>query len=82
MPRFIDYHEQLPALPAEAVAQIQADIRSGRSDTSGVTPINVYVGTSGQAYCVADAPSADAVRESHNAKGISIGEVVEVTSLA
>lgn len=82
MPRYIDYHEKLPDLSQEAVAQIQSDIRASRGDAHGVVPIDVYIGAGGQAYCVADAPSAEAVRRSHQAKGLSAGDVVEVTSLA
>lgn len=82
MPRFIDYHDKLPSLPQEAVAQIQSDIHASRGDAHGVVPVNVYIGAGGQGYCVADAPSADAVRKSHEAKGLSTGDIVEVTSLA
>lgn len=83
MPKFIDYHEKLPPLPPEA-AQAMADrIRAGRPDDFGVTGLNIFLGTDGRAYCLTEAPNADSVCKSHEAKGIPLGrgDVHEVTSL-
>ena len=41
MPKFIDYHKQLPTLPPEVVQQMQADIKAGKSDQFGVKAINL-----------------------------------------
>jgi hypothetical protein len=83
MPKFIDYHASMPQMPPEAVQQMTGLIKEGRPDEFGVRPLNVYMGTGGQAYCLTEAPDAEAVIRAHEAKGSSMNraEVVEVTSL-
>ena len=83
MPKFMDYHAKMPEMPPEAMQQIAERVKAGQADEFGVKPINLYMGSSGQACCVTEAPSADAVRQSHSAAGApSPDEVVEVQSLA
>ena len=83
MPKFIDYHEKLPPMPPEVVEQMKATIQAGQTDEFGVKPINVYMGTGGQAVCMSEAPNAEAVRKAHEAKGIPVDSdtIIEVTSL-
>lgn len=83
MPKFSDYHKQLPTLPPEVVQQMQADIKAGKSDQFGVKAINLFIGQDGSGYCLTEAANADAVCQTHEAKGINLpkGDVVEVTSL-
>ena len=82
MPKFIDYHAKMPQLPQEAVKAVQADIRAGKADKFGVKSINGVVSTHGAGWCYTEAPTADAVCRSHEAKGMKLGksEVFEVTS--
>ena len=82
MPKFIDYHAKMPEMPPEAVQQMAERIKAGQTDEFGVKPINVLMGTGGQAYCMTHAPDAEAVRKSHAAAGgPAPDEVVEVQSL-
>ncbi len=59
-----------------------AAIKEGKPDEFGVTPVNAFVG-GGQGWCVTEAPNADAVCQSHIAKGIpqDKGNVTEVQSM-
>ena len=82
MPKFLDYHAKMPQMPAEAVKQMQDMLKAKKKDQFGVTPLTVYMGNGGQAYCVSEAPNADAVRKSHQAHGgPAPDQVVEVTSM-
>lgn len=82
MAKFLDYHAKMPQMPPEAVKAVQADIKAGRPDTFGVKPLNAFVSKGGMGWCFTEAPSADAVCKSHEAKGIKLGkgEVHEVMS--
>lgn len=83
MPKFIDYHAKMPEMPPEAVQQMSERIKAGKQDEFGVKPINVLMGSGGQAYCLSEAPDAESVRKAHaGAGGPPPDEVVEVQSLA
>ena len=58
-------------------------IKAGTPDQFGVVPLNFFIGTGGQGYCLTEAPSAEAVCETHAARGMNIAkeDVVEVQSL-
>ena len=60
MPKFIDHHEMRDVAPelAEGIAE---RIRAGQPDEHGVKGLNVFFGTDGTAYCLSEAPDADAV---------------------
>ena len=83
MPKYIDYHAKMPQLPPQVVQEIVGAIKAGKADQFGVKPINAFIGTSGEGYCLAEAPNADAVCKSHAAKGIALskGDVREVMTL-
>ena len=83
MPKFIDYHEKAPQLPPEVMQQVTQAINSKQADEFGVVPINAFMGTNGESFCMTEAPSADAVCQSHAAKGMTLGkgDVHEVQSL-
>ena len=83
MPKFIDYHEKAPALSPEMVGQMVAAMKAGKPNELGVTPINFFMSTGGQGYCLSEAPNAEAVRQMHAALGVPISakDVVEVQSL-
>jgi hypothetical protein len=69
MPRFIDRHPTMPEMPPEMVEQITQLLISGQVDEFGEQGINVFLGNR-ETYCYTEAPSADAVRRSHEAMGI------------
>ena len=83
MPRYIDYHEVAPPMPPEAIQMMQGAIKAGKADEFGVTALNAMMG-GGHAWCLTDAPSLDAVCESHGAKGMlqTAGNVTEVQAIA
>jgi len=58
-------------------------ITSGQVDQSGVRPLNVFVSTQGQGWCLTEAPNAAAVVAAHAAVGVPLDghEVHEVQSL-
>jgi hypothetical protein len=82
MPQFMDHHEMSGVTPetSEGIAQ---QIKAGKPDENGVTGLNVFLGKDGTAYCLSDAPSADAVIKAHEAFGFSLSpsDVVEVQSV-
>ena len=82
MPTFLDHHG-MPELSPEMKEAMAGRIRSGQSDDNGARALNVYL-ADGEAYCLSDAPSAEAVVQAHEAAGVSIRreDVVEVTALA
>lgn len=80
MPKFIDHHPMGPKLPPEAQEGIAERLRAGDPDEFGVTGLNVYLGKDGSAYCLSEAPDAEAVVKAHSAAGFPLeqSEVVEV----
>lgn len=83
MPNFIDYHLKMPELPPEALSQMKETIGAGKADQFGSIPLNVFIGANGDAYCLSEAPSVEAVCQSHAAVGVEIspGDVHEVSPL-
>ena len=80
MPKFIDTHDQL-TLPEEAWASLAEGTRAGTQDEFGVRQIEAYHNQDGLAYCVLEAPDADAVRKHHAALGVACGDVHQVEGL-
>jgi hypothetical protein len=82
MPKFIDHHEMRDVAPemAEGLAE---RIKAGQLDEHGVKGLNVFLGKDGTAYCLSEAPSADAVVKAHEAVGFHLdrSDVVEVQSV-
>jgi hypothetical protein len=82
MPKFIDHHEMRDVAPemAEGIAE---RIKAGEADEHGVKGLNVFLGKDGTAYCLSEAPSADAVVKAHEAVGFPLdrSDVVEVESV-
>jgi hypothetical protein len=83
MPKFLDHHGMGPNLPLEAKEGIADQIKAGTADQFGVKGLNVFLTTDGEAYCLSDAPDADAVVKSHEALGFPIRRenVVQVESV-
>ena len=82
MPTFLDHHG-MPELSPEMKEAMAGRIRSRETDDNGARVLNVYL-ADGEAYCLSEAPSAEAVVEAHEATGVPIRreDVVEVTALA
>jgi len=82
VPKFIDHHEMSDVAPGLAAA-IGERIKAGEADEHGVTGLNVFLGKDGTAFCLSDAPDAEAVVKAHQAFGFSLdsADVVEVQSL-
>ena len=72
MPRFVDQHPSNPDLPAEVVTLIQKRLRDGEPDEFGEKGLSVFIGEH-RTYCYTEAPSAEAVRRSHEAMGFLLG---------
>lgn len=83
MPKYVDYHAELPPMPAEVQQQAAERLKAGQTNEFGVKGLNVYFGTNGAAWCVSEGPSIDAVVKSHQALGIPLeaAQVVEVQSM-
>jgi hypothetical protein len=82
MPKFIDHHEMRDVAP-EMAAGIAERINAGQADEHGVKGLNVYLGKDGTAFCLSEAPNADAVIKAHESFGFSLDrkDVVEVESV-
>jgi hypothetical protein len=82
MPSFLDHHT-MPDLPQSAVDGLKGRIERGETDEFGWTIKSIYVGRKGTAYCVSEAPNAEAVVKAHAAMGVPItpSDVEEVSSL-
>jgi uncharacterized protein DUF4242 len=82
MPKFIDHHEMREVAPelAEGIAE---RIKSGQADEHGVKGLNVFLGKDGTAFCLSEAPNADAVIKTHESFGLPLDrkDVVEVESV-
>lgn len=82
MPKFIDHHEMRDVAP-EMAARIAERIKAGDPDEHGVKGLNVFIGKDGTAFCLSEAPDADAVIKAHESYGFSLdrSDVVEVESV-
>ena len=82
MPTFIDHHEMSDVAP-EMAAAIGERIKAGEADDHGVKGLNVFLGKDGTAFCLSEAPDADAVVKAHQAYGFALdsADVVEVQSV-
>jgi hypothetical protein len=82
MPKFIDHHEMSDLAP-EMAAGIAERINAGQADEHGVKGLNVFLGKDGTAFCLSEAPDADAVIKAHESFGFSLDrkDVVEVESV-
>ena len=74
MTKYIDFHQKLPQMPPEMLKQVQTDIKAGKSDKFGVKGLGFIATKDGMGYCTTEAPNADAVCKSHEAKGIKLGK--------
>jgi hypothetical protein len=82
MPTFLDHHA-MPEPSPEMKEAMAERIRTGRADENGARAVNVYM-ADGEAYCLSEAPNAEAVVKAHEAAGVAIRreDVVEVTPIA
>ncbi|MBI2170977.1 MAG: DUF4242 domain-containing protein [Chloroflexi bacterium] len=80
MSLFMDYHANLK-VPKEMLEQVAKDTRARKRDQFGVRQVEYYHNDAGDGYCLLDAPSAEAVRQHHEAMGVACGPVHEVKTL-
>jgi hypothetical protein len=82
MPTFIDHHDMSDVAP-EVAAAIGERIKAGAADENGVKGLNVFLGKDGTAFCLSEAPDAEAVVKAHQDYGFSLdsADVVEVQSV-
>jgi len=82
MPRFLDRHPTNPNVPADVIQGIRQKLLAKRPDEFGVVALNMIV-SKDTTYCLADAPSADAVHKTHEKMGLKLGrgDVTEVQTL-
>ena len=80
MPPYIDFHAKMPSMPPEALNELRKQV--GKVGPQGVTSVAAYFTKDGQAYCLSEAPDADAVCRAHETKGLTIkkGDVHEITA--
>ena len=83
MAKFLDYHPTLPMLTPDAVDSMIQKIQSHSLGNTEVTEWNIYVGMTGQAWCLCEAPDPGAVYDAHELLGFPQREenVVEVAQL-
>ncbi|WP_432826368.1 hypothetical protein [Dactylosporangium sp. CA-092794] len=81
MATFIDFHEE-PVVWQDAyhsdamgvlMKQVITEVREGKVDEFGVRYFNILMAMDGHGCCVSDAPDAQAVVDSHKARGMPIG---------
>ena len=80
MPLFMDYHDELH-LPQEAISQITEEAKQKKADQFGVRQAELFHNADGKVYCLLEAPSAEAVRQHHEALGVDCGEVHQVSGI-
>lgn len=80
MPRFMDYHADLP-LPPGTIEQLRRDAQAHTYDEFGVRQVDLFHDHGGHAYCLLEAPDAEAVRQHHAALGLPCGDVHQVDAL-
>jgi len=81
MPKYLDHHAAVNLPPAVA-QQVVAAIKAKTKDKHGVVHLNAFMGKS-DAWCLSEAPNADAVCKAHEEVGLKLdkGNVVEVQSM-
>ncbi len=80
MPQFMDFHDDLQ-LPAEAIEQIAQGAKDGATDQFGVRQVELYHNADGKVYCLLEGPDEEAVRQHHEAIGVSCGDVHRVDGI-
>lgn len=76
----MDFHDDLQLTPA-ALEQLRRDTTDQLYDESGVRQVDLCHDHSGHAYCLLDAPDAEAMRRHHAAIGLPSGNVHQVAAL-
>ena len=64
MPTFIDHHDMSDLAPEVAAASASGS-RPAQADENGVKGLNVFLGKDGTAFCLSEAPDAEAVVNAH-----------------
>jgi hypothetical protein len=82
MSLYIDVHAKMPPIPDEAIEQANQGV--GSPGPEGVRTLEVVFTKDDRAYCMTEAPSAEAVCRAHEAKGMLLdqGDVHEIVARA
>ncbi len=80
MPKYVDVHADLK-LPQEAIDKFTLEARDGVTDSFGVKQVELYHNPAGHVVCILDGPDEQAIRDHHEALGVSCDEVIEINSL-
>ncbi len=83
MPKFLDIHSSMPAMPPEAAQQAAQMIRAGEPNNRGCRGLDILIADDGSGYCLSEGPSKEAVVASHRDLGINLAieDVKEVASV-
>jgi hypothetical protein len=76
----MDFHDDLK-LPEDAIQQITRETKDHKTDKFGVRQLELFHNSDGKVYCLLDAPDAEAVRNHHEALGVTCGAVHEVSGI-
>lgn len=80
MPRFMDFHPDLP-LPEAMIEKISDEARAGVTDAHGVRQLELFHNDEGKVYCLLEAPDEEAVRAHHADLGAPCGDVHQVDGI-
>ena len=83
MSKFLDYHPSLPLMSPDAVQAMIEQVQEGPRHNSAVSAWNIFVGITGQAWCLCEAPDIEDVLLAHETVGFiqDLNNIVEVTQL-
>ncbi len=79
MPTLRDHPAQFPKPEGEQLEQLRRQIEAPADDRS-VKGINVFFTHDGGAYCMFDAPNAEAVSAAHSRNGVPAADIKEITA--
>lgn len=77
---FLDSHRDIK-LDSKTIRTMSNSIKAGAKDEFNVKGLNLFYNDQGRAFCLTEAPNVDAVRKTHEAKGMKCDEIVEVKTL-
>lgn len=68
-------------LDAQVAEKLAQDIKAGRRDEFGVRLVKAFANEIGRSFCISEAPGVEAVRRSHEAKGLACEEVMPINCI-
>ena len=82
MPKFLDHHKMTAPMPSQMALEIAKGIKAGAVDPKTSVKGLYSLWSKNEAWCVTDAPNAEAVHKYHEGMGIKLGsgDVTEVST--